>query len=56
VKAANQDLTIDGAGSDTINGAATIANTAAEADQAAIELYRHTAGKWVVTSRTGTWG
>ena len=53
-KMANQTLTLDGAGSDTIDGAATLANTASQAGSAMVTLYGISATKWIAQTK-GTW-
>lgn len=54
LKEANQTIVLDGAGSDTIDGGATLQNTASEAARANVTLYGISATAWR-SMRTGTW-
>lgn len=55
IKMTNQTMVLDGAGSDTINGSATLQNTASEAGAAVVVLYGISATKWVTSTKVGTW-
>jgi hypothetical protein len=54
-KIENQTVVLDGAGSDTIDGGATLQDTAsADANRGAVILYGISATAWM-SMRTGTW-
>lgn len=55
LKLANQTIVLDGAGSDTVSGAATLQNTASESGDATIVLFGISATQWMIQSKVGTW-
>ncbi len=54
-KEAAQNVTLAAAGGTTVNGGASIANTASEAASAVITLVGVSATKWKVYNKQGTW-
>lgn len=54
-KLANQNIILDGAGNDTINGSATLQNTASEANSAVVMLVGISSTAWIAMVKVGTW-